>query len=109
MVAAEVKGIQKNNISGCVKHYVFNSQENDRSGMSSNVPVRAAKELYYKPFQAAVDAGVGSAMCSCECVFMCDGAVLPPLILFLLTPAPPPHTHTHTPTHRQPSQWDLGL
>ena len=75
MVAAEVKGIQKNNISACVKHYVFNSQENDRSGMSSNVPVRAAKELYYKPFQAAVDAGVGSAMCSCECVCV-GGATL---------------------------------
>jgi beta-glucosidase len=32
--------------------------------MSSNVPDRPAKELYYKPFAAAVDAGVGSAMCS---------------------------------------------
>ena len=49
-----------------VKHYVFNNEETDRSGMSSNVPDRAAKELYYKPFGAAVDAGVGSAMCSCE-------------------------------------------
>ena len=32
--------------------------------MSANVGNRAAKELYYKPFAAAVDAGVGSAMCS---------------------------------------------
>ena len=32
--------------------------------MSANVPDRAAKELYYKVFGAAVDAGVGSAMCS---------------------------------------------
>jgi len=64
MVAAEVQGIQSNNISACVKHFVFNSQESDRSGQSANVPDRAAKELYYKPFAAAVDAGVGSAMCS---------------------------------------------
>ena len=63
MVAAEVAGIQSQNVSGCVKHYVFNNEESDRSGMSSNVPDRAAKELYYKPFAAAVDAGVGSAMC----------------------------------------------
>ena len=90
MVAAEVRGIQSQNVSGCVKHYgacpvrrtrawvrpssratrppppaVFNNEETDRGGMSSNVPDRAAKELYYKPFGAAVDAGVGSAMCSC--------------------------------------------
>jgi hypothetical protein len=64
MVSAEVVGIQSQNVSGCVKHFVFNAIEDDRSGMSSNVPNRAAKELYYRPFQAAVDAGVGSAMCS---------------------------------------------
>ncbi len=64
MVSAEIKGIQSNNISACVKHYVMNNQEYDRSGMSSNVPLRAAKELYYQPFLAAVDAGVGNAMCS---------------------------------------------
>ena len=64
MVAAEVVGIQSQNVSGCVKHYVFNNEEDDRSGMSANVGNRAAKELYYKPFAAAVDAGVGSAMCS---------------------------------------------
>jgi len=64
MVASEVRGIQDQNVSACVKHYVFNNEESDRSGMSSNVGDRAAKELYYRPFQAAVDAGVGSAMCS---------------------------------------------
>ena len=62
MVAAEVVGIQSQNVSGCVKHYVANNEETDRSGMSSNVGDRAMRELYYKPFQAAVDAGVGSAM-----------------------------------------------
>lgn len=65
MCATEIKGIQSQNVSACVKHYVFNNEETDRSGMSANVPDRAAKELYYKPFLAAVDAGVGSAMCSC--------------------------------------------
>jgi beta-glucosidase len=64
MVAAEVYGIQSQNISGCVKHFVDNNQENDRSGESNNIQQRAQWELYYQPFQAAVDAGVGSAMCS---------------------------------------------
>jgi beta-glucosidase len=64
MVPAEIAGIQSQNVSANVKHYVFNNIETDRSGMSANVPDRAAKELYYKGFQAAVDAGVGSAMCS---------------------------------------------
>ena len=67
MVAAEIWGIQSQNISGCVKHYTFNNEETDRSGMSSNVDQRPAKELYFKPFAAAVDAGVGSAMCSYNC------------------------------------------
>ena len=46
------------------RHYTFNNEETDRSGMSSNVGNRAAKQLYFKPFAAAVDAGVGSAMVS---------------------------------------------
>ena len=50
-------------VSACVKHFVFNNEEDDRGAMSSNVGNRAAKELYYKPFAAAVDAGAGSAMC----------------------------------------------
>ncbi len=64
MVAAEVVGIQSNNISGCVKHFVENSQEYDRSGMSSNVPRRAHMELYMQAFVAASDSGVGMTMCS---------------------------------------------
>ena len=32
--------------------------------MSSNVPERVGRELYEAPYKAAVDAGVGSVMCS---------------------------------------------
>jgi len=59
-----VAGIQSNNISACVKHWIFNSQETQRSGMSSNVEERVGRELYEAPYKAAVDAGVGSVMCS---------------------------------------------
>jgi beta-glucosidase len=35
-----------------------------RNSESSNIPDRAMRELYLKPFAAAVNAGVGSVMCS---------------------------------------------
>jgi beta-glucosidase len=79
----QVLGIQSQNISACVKHYVNNNQEYNRNTVSEQVrapfpkhhivvqfqcspqvPQRAEWELYYQPFMAAVDAGVGSAMCS---------------------------------------------
>lgn len=59
-----VAGIQSNNISACVKHWIFNSQETNRSGMSVHVAERVGRELYAPPYAAAVDAGVGSVMCS---------------------------------------------
>jgi len=64
MAGPMVTGIQSNNISACVKHWIFNSQETNRSGMSSNVAERVGRELYEAPYRAAVDAGVGSVMCS---------------------------------------------
>ena len=59
-----VRGVQSNNISACVKHWIFNSQETERSGMSSNVAERVGRELYEAPYRAAVDAGTGYVMCS---------------------------------------------
>lgn len=59
-----VAGIQSNNLSACVKHYIFNSQETNRSGMSANIDERVGRELYVPPYAAAVDAGVGFVMCA---------------------------------------------
>ena len=59
-----VTGIQANNISACVKHWIFNSQETGRTTMSAHVDERTGRELYEAPYRAAVDAGVGSVMCS---------------------------------------------
>jgi len=47
-----------------LKHFAFNSQELNRTTESSDVDEQTAWELYYPPFQAAVDAGVVAAMCS---------------------------------------------
>ena len=46
------------------KHYALNNQETNRGAVSANCDERTRWEIYYPPFQAAVDAGVGSIMCS---------------------------------------------
>jgi len=67
MAAEIVRGVQSNNISACVKHYVLNVQEHERHNVSSNVDRRTYMEIYTPAFEAAVNAGVGSVMCSCAC------------------------------------------
>ena len=44
---------------------VFNNQETNRNSESSVVDDKTAWELYYPPFEAAVDAGGVGVMCSC--------------------------------------------
>ena len=59
MARAQVLGVQTGtNISACVKHLVLNSQEFERNSVSETASRRVLWELYYPPFQAAVDAGV---------------------------------------------------
>ena len=52
-------------MSACVKHFIGNNQEYNRNTVSANIPNRAFMEAYTIPYAAAVDAGVGTAMCSC--------------------------------------------
>jgi beta-glucosidase len=59
-----VKGIQAKGVIACSKHFADNNQEYDRTTVSAIVDERTQWELYYPQFQAAVDAGVGSIMCS---------------------------------------------
>jgi hypothetical protein len=76
----QVHGIQSNNISACVKHFIFNNHECNRGTFSASVDERTGRELYAPAFFAAVDAGVGSVMCAFNRVnntFSCqsDGAL----------------------------------
>lgn len=48
------------------KHWVQNNEETNRHGVTEIVDDRTRFEMYYPPFAGAVDAGVGSIMCSCE-------------------------------------------
>jgi len=46
LVGPEIKGIQSNNISACVKHFIFNNQECNRQTFSAQVSQRTGYELY---------------------------------------------------------------
>ena len=75
MVQPVVQGIQSQGVVANVKHYVNNNQENNRNGVDVQVDERTQWELYYAPFQGAVDGGVGSVMCSLNRVggiYACD-------------------------------------
>lgn len=48
------KGVQELNVAACAKHYALNNQENFRYMGSSNVDIRAAREIYLKSFQHCI-------------------------------------------------------
>eukprot|EP00929_Paragymnodinium_shiwhaense_P065517 TRINITY_DN32834_c0_g1_i1.p1 TRINITY_DN32834_c0_g1~~TRINITY_DN32834_c0_g1_i1.p1 ORF type:complete len:832 (+),score=182.52 TRINITY_DN32834_c0_g1_i1:186-2681(+) len=64
LTAAYVKAAQKAGMVSVVKHFVLNNQETNRNRVNSIASNRTLWELYYQPFAAAVDAGVGAVMCS---------------------------------------------
>ena len=62
--AALVRGIQSKHVIATVKHLALNDQETNRTTMSSDASERVQQELYLPPFEAAVRAGAGAAMCA---------------------------------------------
>jgi len=64
MVQPAVLGIQSQGVIANAKHWVLNSQESNRTTVSSQADERTRFELYYPPFEGAIRAGVGSFMCS---------------------------------------------
>jgi len=59
-----VTGVQSMGVLAVVKHFAFNNQETNRNTEVSFVDEKTKWELYYPPFQAAVDAGVSAFMCA---------------------------------------------
>jgi beta-glucosidase len=55
------------------KHFIPNTIENDRAGMTEVVDERTLFEVYYPPFAAAVEAGVSAIMCSYNAVKCTSG------------------------------------
>lgn len=63
MVVPYIKGVQKNNVAACVKHFALNNQEHWRSTINVEVSDRALHEIYLPAFKAAVkDANVWAVM-----------------------------------------------
>lgn len=64
MVQPLIRGIQSQGVIANAKHWVHNNQETDRDTVSENVDERTRFEMYYPPFLGAIEANVGSFMCS---------------------------------------------
>ncbi|GAA1995371.1 glycoside hydrolase family 3 C-terminal domain-containing protein [Catenulispora subtropica] len=79
--AASIQGIQSQGVLAQVKHLAVYNQETDRNTSSDDAVVaeRTMQEIYLPQFQAAVKAGVASAMCSYSVVngaYACDNGYL---------------------------------
>lgn len=57
-----VGGIQDQGVAACVKHYIANDSETDRTTAISRVDPKTLHEVYLAPFDAAVQAGAWSVM-----------------------------------------------
>jgi len=66
MAAAYATGVQSQGVMDQVKHYAVYNNETNRNNASDDdvVQERAEQEIYMPAFQAAVNAGVDSAMCA---------------------------------------------
>jgi beta-glucosidase len=54
LAAAYIEGVQSMGVGTSVKHFAANNQEYDRFQISSEVDIRALREIYFKPFEIAV-------------------------------------------------------
>jgi beta-glucosidase len=57
LVAPEIEAIQAHGVVACIKHYVVNNQEYQRSTIDVKVDERTLQEIYLPPFAAAVRDG----------------------------------------------------
>lgn len=64
MASALIKGVQKQHVMACVKHFAFNSMENARFKVNVTTSKRTEREQYLSHFKDAIDAGVASVMSS---------------------------------------------
>ena len=64
MAGAVVAGIEHGGVIATVKHYIGNTQERNRLTVDERVDDQTLREVYLRPFRAAVAAGAGSVMCA---------------------------------------------
>ncbi|MBP8003099.1 MAG: glycoside hydrolase family 3 C-terminal domain-containing protein [Chloroflexi bacterium] len=54
IAAAYIAGLQGQGVSACLKHFICNDQEFERTSMSSQVAERPLHEIYLEPFRIAL-------------------------------------------------------
>lgn len=64
MAASYIKGIQKNDVFACPKHFAVNSQELRRMAMNAVVDERTMREIYLTGFEIAIKEGNAKALMS---------------------------------------------
>ncbi|MBO7369349.1 MAG: glycoside hydrolase family 3 C-terminal domain-containing protein, partial [Clostridia bacterium] len=64
MAASYIRGIQKNGISACVKHFAANNQEERRMSSESVIDERTLREIYLTAFEIAVKEGKTKSLMS---------------------------------------------
>ncbi len=58
-----VRGLQSQGVASCIKHFVGNDTEFERNTIDSRIDERTLREVYLRPFEAAVrEAGVMAVM-----------------------------------------------
>lgn len=62
MGSAMVRGVQKEGVIACVKHFAFNSMENSRFKVSVTCDKRTEREVFLPHFKKCIDAGAGAVM-----------------------------------------------
>ena len=55
-----IEGVQSHGVAATVKHFALNNHEDDRNQDSSDADERVMRELYLKPFEAAVKEAHGN-------------------------------------------------
>jgi beta-glucosidase len=54
IAAAYIQGLQKKGVGACIKHFVCNDQEFERTTISAEVKERPLREIYLEPFRIAM-------------------------------------------------------
>ena len=57
LVVPYIKGVQKNGVAACVKHYALNNQEHWRDKINVEISDRALYEIYLPAFESAIKKG----------------------------------------------------
>ncbi|MFI5387085.1 MAG: beta-glucosidase H [Fimbriimonadales bacterium] len=65
IVVNVIKGVQSQGVVATVKHFAANNHEEERGVDSSEVDERTLRELYFRPFEAAIkEGGAWAVMCA---------------------------------------------